>query len=180
MEPKEKENRPAFAGLRGNSPEKMFGNLITPCYILDEAALRHNGEILASLAQHTGSGAAGPESVLRLCPVPGAGPVPGRHEASSLYEAQLGGGRNAGQGSPCILRRLPGGPAGRNASLCGPSGVQFSPAAGSLWPSGQSCRQKCRSCGSIRNVLPRRPMPFMIPALPAAGWAPPWNSGRSG
>lgn len=91
MEPKEKENRPAFAGLRGNSPEKMFGNLITPCYILDEAALRHNGEILAGLAQRTGVRvllAQKAFSDYALYPV--LAPYLAGTEASGLYEARLG------------------------------------------------------------------------------------------
>ena len=48
-----KESRPAFAGLGGLSPEELFGELSTPCYILDEAMLRRNGEILAGVAART-------------------------------------------------------------------------------------------------------------------------------
>ena len=43
---KVREDRPAFAGLQGKTPEAAFGRLGTPCYILDKAALRRNGEIL--------------------------------------------------------------------------------------------------------------------------------------
>ncbi len=35
-----KDARPPFAGLDGKAPEELFGALPTPCYILDEAALR--------------------------------------------------------------------------------------------------------------------------------------------
>ena len=51
---KVRDNRPAFAGLRGKTPEAAFGQLVTPCYILDKAALRHNGEILKGVQDRTG------------------------------------------------------------------------------------------------------------------------------
>ena len=35
-----KDVRPPFAGLGERTPEELFGSLPTPCYILDEAALR--------------------------------------------------------------------------------------------------------------------------------------------
>ena len=49
-----KENHPAFVGLGDLSPKKLFGELPTPCYILDEIMLRRNGEILAGVAKRTG------------------------------------------------------------------------------------------------------------------------------
>ena len=49
-----KDARPPFAGLNGRSPEELFAGLPTPCYILDEAALRRNGEILAGVSRRTG------------------------------------------------------------------------------------------------------------------------------
>ena len=52
--PSIRDTRPPFAGLRGRSPAELFGKLPTPCYILDEAALRRNGEILARVAARTG------------------------------------------------------------------------------------------------------------------------------
>ena len=51
---KAREQRPAFAGLRGKTPEAAFGQLTTPCYILDKAALRRNGEILKGVQDRTG------------------------------------------------------------------------------------------------------------------------------
>ena len=45
---------PAFAGLHGKTPKELFGQLPTPCYILDEAMLRHNGEMMAAIAKRTG------------------------------------------------------------------------------------------------------------------------------
>lgn len=54
MDTRAKESRPCFAGLDGQSPQKLFENLPTPCYILDEAMLRRNGGILARVARRTG------------------------------------------------------------------------------------------------------------------------------
>ena len=48
------ETRPAFRSLNGGLPEDLFGGLKTPCYIVDEAALRRNGEILSGVAKRTG------------------------------------------------------------------------------------------------------------------------------
>ena len=86
-----KESRPAFAGLGGLSPEELFGKLPTPCYILDEAMLRRNGEILAGVAARTGCRillAQKAFSNYDLYPV--LSPYLDGTEASGLYEARLG------------------------------------------------------------------------------------------
>lgn len=86
-----KESRPAFAGLGGLSPEELFGKLPTPCYILDEAMLRRNGEILAGVAERTGCRillAQKAFSNYDLYPV--LSPYLNGTEASGLYEARLG------------------------------------------------------------------------------------------
>lgn len=86
-----KESRPAFAGLGGLSPEELFGKLPTPCYILDEAMLRRNGEILAEVAERTGCRillAQKAFSNYDLYPV--LSPYLDGTEASGLYEARLG------------------------------------------------------------------------------------------
>ena len=54
MQFQRKDCRPPFLGLNGRLPEELFGALPTPCYILDEAALCRNGEILKKVAEHTG------------------------------------------------------------------------------------------------------------------------------
>ena len=85
------ENRPAFAGLGGLSPKKLFGDLPTPCYILDETMLRRNGEILAGVAKRTGCRillAQKAFSNYDLYPV--LAPYLDGTEASGLYEARLG------------------------------------------------------------------------------------------
>lgn len=83
--------RPPFTGLRGQTPEALFGALPTPCYILDEAALRRNGEILAGVAERTGCKillAQKAFSNYDLYPV--LAPYLAGTEASGLYEARLG------------------------------------------------------------------------------------------
>ena len=48
-----RDNRPPFAGLANLSEEQLY-RLPTPCYLLDEAQLRRNGEILLGVQQRTG------------------------------------------------------------------------------------------------------------------------------
>lgn len=87
----EKDTRPPFLGLGGQAPEALFGALPTPCYILDEAALRRNGEILAGVAERTGCKillAQKAFSNYDLYPV--LAPYLAGTEASGLYEARLG------------------------------------------------------------------------------------------
>ena len=78
-------------GLSGQTPEELFGVLPTPCYILDESALHHNGEILAGVAARTGCKillAQKAFSNYDLYPV--LAPCLAETEASGLYEARLG------------------------------------------------------------------------------------------
>lgn len=85
------EARAAFQGLKGKLPEEVFGSLPTPCYILDEAMLRHNGEILLGVQQRTGCRillAQKAFSNYDLYPV--LAPYLAGTEASGLYEARLG------------------------------------------------------------------------------------------
>ncbi len=86
-----RDSRPPFIGLAGKDPEGLFGALPTPCYILDEAALRRNGEILAGAARRTGCKillAQKAFSNYDLYPVLAA--YLDGTEASGLYEARLG------------------------------------------------------------------------------------------
>lgn len=48
------DTRPAFESLQNESPEVMFSNLNTPCYVIDERKLKKNGEILKSVMNSTG------------------------------------------------------------------------------------------------------------------------------
>lgn len=85
------ESRPPFALLQGWTPEEALGKLPTPCYVLEEAGLRKNGEILAGLAKATGCRvllAQKAFSNFNLYPV--LAPFLAGTEASGLYEARLG------------------------------------------------------------------------------------------
>ena len=83
------DRRPPFAAL--HDPQRLFENLPTPCYVLDEGQLRSNGEILASLARNTGARillAQKAFSNYNLYPV--LAPCLAGTEASGLYESRLG------------------------------------------------------------------------------------------
>ena len=83
--------RPPFAGLAGRDPRALFSALPTPCYVLDEAALRKNGEILRDLAKRTGCRvllAQKAFSNFNLYPI--LAPYLAGTEASGLFEARLG------------------------------------------------------------------------------------------
>lgn len=86
-----KDTSPSFRGLRSQLPEQYFSELTTPCYILDEAMLRHNAEILAALSQRTGCKVLLAQKAFSnydLYPIL-ADCLAGT-EASGLYEARLG------------------------------------------------------------------------------------------
>lgn len=85
------DNRPPFLPLEGRDPAKLFASVPTPSYILDEAQLKRNGEILASVAEHTGAKillAQKAFSNFNLYHV--LAPYLAGTEASGLYEARLG------------------------------------------------------------------------------------------
>lgn len=85
------DNRPPFRGLEGRDPAKLFARIPTPAYVLDEAQLRHNGEVLAGVAERTGAKillAQKAFSNFNLYPV--LEPYLTGTEASGLFEARLG------------------------------------------------------------------------------------------
>lgn len=85
------DNRPPFVPLGGADPAELFAKVPTPAYILDEAQLKRNGEILAGVAQRTGAKmllAQKAFSNFNLYPV--LAPCMAGTEASGLYEARLG------------------------------------------------------------------------------------------
>jgi carboxynorspermidine decarboxylase len=89
--PNAADGRPPFGGLAGQSPESLFGSLPTPCYILDEAALRRNGEILSGVAQRTGCKILLAQKAFSNYDLyPTLAPYLAGTEASGLYEARLG------------------------------------------------------------------------------------------
>ncbi len=86
-----RESRPPFAGLAGQTAEDLFAALPTPCYVLDEARLRRNGEILKGLQRRTGCRVLLAQKAFSnydLYPV--LSPYLAGTAASGLYEARLG------------------------------------------------------------------------------------------
>ncbi len=84
------DTRPPFAGL-ANLSEAALVSLPTPCYLLDEAQLRRNGEILLGVQQRTGCKmllAQKAFSNFDLYPL--LAPYLAGTEASGLYESRLG------------------------------------------------------------------------------------------
>ncbi len=91
MDTRAKESRPCFAGLDGLSPRQLFEKLPTPCYILDEAMLRRNGEILAGVSGRTGCRILLAQKAFSNYDLyPALSPYLDGTEASGLYEARLG------------------------------------------------------------------------------------------
>ena len=85
-----RDSRPPFAGLANLSAEALNA-LPTPCYLLDEAQLRRNGEILLGVQQRTGCRillAQKAFSNFNVYPV--LAPYLAGTEASGLYESRLG------------------------------------------------------------------------------------------
>ena len=85
------DNRPPFLSLEGRAPAKLFAQIPTPSYVLDEAQLKRNGEILAGVAERTGAKillAQKAFSNFNLYPV--LAPCLAGTEASGLYETRLG------------------------------------------------------------------------------------------
>ena len=84
------DTRPPFAGL-ANLSEAALAALPTPCYLLDEARLRRNGELLLGVQQRTGCKillAQKAFSNFNVYPV--LAPYLAGTEASGLYESRLG------------------------------------------------------------------------------------------
>ena len=85
------ETRPAFRSLNGGLPEDLFGGLKTPCYIVDEAAMRRNGEILFGVAKRPGCRVLLAQKAFSNYDFyPLLAPYLAGTEASGLFEARLG------------------------------------------------------------------------------------------
>ena len=84
------DTRPPFAGINGEIPPE-FKTLSTPCYLMDEAVLQHNAEVLGALQKRTGCKvllAQKAFSNYNLYPI--FAPHLAGTEASGLFEARLG------------------------------------------------------------------------------------------
>lgn len=85
------ETRASFASLGGKTPSELFGDLPTPCYIIDERALIHNCEILASVIKSTGCKILlAQKAFSNFAFYPLISEYLSGTEASGLYEARLG------------------------------------------------------------------------------------------
>ena len=85
------DNRPPFEGLKGKDPGELFSGLRSPCYIIDEAQIRKNCEILKAVADKSGAKillAQKAFSNFDLYPL--MSQYLAGTEASGLYEARLG------------------------------------------------------------------------------------------
>lgn len=83
--------RPPFASLEGKSPEEVFGGLSSPCYIIDEKALKRNGEILQKVQKDTGCKILLAQKAFSNYDFyPLLGKYLAGTEASGLFEARLG------------------------------------------------------------------------------------------
>ena len=82
--------RPPFAGLARLAPETL-AQLPTPCYLLDEAQLKRNGEILLGVQQRTGCRILlAQKAFSNFNCYPLLAPYLAGTEASGLYESRLG------------------------------------------------------------------------------------------
>ena len=86
-----KETRVIFDSLGERLPEEVFGSLPSPVYVIDEAALKRNGEILAGVAERTGAKILLAQKAFSNYDFyPLLAPYLAGTEASGLYEARLG------------------------------------------------------------------------------------------
>lgn len=85
------DRRPPFAGLVRYRVPDVFRSLPTPCYVLDEARLRCNGEILAGVQKRTGCKILLAQKAFSNYDLyPMLAPYLAGTEASGLFEARLG------------------------------------------------------------------------------------------
>ncbi len=92
------DSRPPFWGLDGQIPYEIFKDLPTPCYIIDEAALRRNCEILASVMKNTGCKILLAQKAFSNYDFyPLLAEYLSGTEASGLYEARLGAEKMPGK-----------------------------------------------------------------------------------
>ena len=86
----QRDARPPFAAIDGAVPPE-FSALPTPCYLLDEAALTRNAEILGGLAHRTGCKVLLAQKAFSNYDLyPLLAPHLAGTEASGLFEARLG------------------------------------------------------------------------------------------
>ncbi len=85
------ETRPMFSALYGRKPAEVFGEIPTPCYIIEEKRLQENGRILAEVSRRTGCKILlAQKAFSNYDCYPVLAEYLAGTEASGLYEARLG------------------------------------------------------------------------------------------
>ncbi len=80
-----------FTALGGRKPTEVFGEIPTPCYIIEEKKLKENGRILAEVSEHTGCKILlAQKAFSNYDCYPLLAQYLAGTEASGLYEARLG------------------------------------------------------------------------------------------
>ena len=85
------DKHPAFEALENRQTKEVFGQLPSPCYVIDEGKLKMNGEILASVSKNTGCKILlAQKAFSNFNFYPMLAEYLNGTEASGLYEARLG------------------------------------------------------------------------------------------
>lgn len=85
------ENRPMFTALDGRKPTEVFGEIPTPCYVIEEKKLQENGRILEAVSKRSGCKILlAQKAFSNYDCYPILVPFLAGTEASGLYEARLG------------------------------------------------------------------------------------------
>lgn len=172
----QRDARPPFAAIDGAVPPE-FSALPTPCYLLDEAALTRNAEILGGLARRTGCKVLLAQKAFSNYDLyPLLAPHLAGTEASGLFEARLGA-----EGMPgkevhvfCAAYRADE----MDELLRYADHIVFnSPAQLANLAPRPRRRAKVWDCASIPSARPRTATRFTTPAPLAAVWARPAPSG---
>ena len=92
------DSRPPFGRLEGKESKALFGELLTPAYIIEETQLQKNGEILVGLMQRTGCKVLLAQKAFSNYDFyPMLSEYLAGTEASGLYEAKLGAEKMPGR-----------------------------------------------------------------------------------
>lgn len=85
------ENRPMFTALDGRKPTEVFGEIPTPCYVIEEKKLQENGRILEAVSKRSGCKILLAQKAFSNYDCYSLlAPFLAGTEASGLYEARLG------------------------------------------------------------------------------------------
>ena len=147
---------PPFAAIDGAVPPE-FSALPTPCYLLDEAALTRNAEILGGLARRTGCKVLLAQKAFSNYDLY---PLLAPHLAAPRPAACLrrGSARRKCPAKKCTFSARPTAQM-KWTSCCGTLTISSStrPRSWQIWPRGQGGGQKCGTAHQSRVLDPGRP-----------------------